>query len=115
MAIMINSHPISAMARAGCTSARGIRFWQEQGLLGEVVRSDGDTRRYTDAQLDRARIIAAAQFGGWALDGIKEMLAEWGEEARGAILLRLSDQMRAAARLAENLPKVPASTMEYDL
>ena len=108
-------HSVDEMTRAGCTSRRGIRFWEEKGLLGEVARSDGDTRRYTAEQLDRAKIIAAAQFGGWSLDDIRGMLEEWGQEAHDAILIRLSDQARAAARLAENLPRPADGKKEFDL
>ena len=67
-------HTMEEMTRAGCTSRRGVRYWEDQGLLGDVERSDGGTRRYTAEQLDRARIIAAAQFGGFDLDMIKKML-----------------------------------------
>ena len=105
------------MAKAGCTSLRGIRFWEDEGLLGEVARSEGGTRRYTSDQLDKARIIAAAQFGGWSLDEIRQMLIEWGPEVYEALLTRLADQARAAARLGEQLPKPPAAStaQEYDL
>lgn len=107
-------HSVEEMARAGCTTARGIRFWEEKGLFGEVARSEGDTRQFTSEQMDRARIIAAAQFGGWSLDDIRDMINEWGHEAYEAICQRLSDQMKAAIRLIENLPKPPANK-EYDL
>jgi DNA-binding transcriptional MerR regulator len=105
------------MARAGCTTARGIRFWEEKGLLGTVERSSGGIRKFTPEQIDKAKIIAAAQFGGWTIEEIGQMLIEWGPEAYEAILTRLSDQMRAAARLGENLPK-PAgesTALEFDL
>ncbi len=110
-------HTMEEMTRAGCTSRRGVRYWEDQGLLGEVERSDGGTRRYTAEQLDRARIIAAAQFGGFDLDMIKKMLSEYGPEVYEALMTRLADQARACVRLGENLPK-PASTgqaPEYDL
>lgn len=100
-------HSIDEMCRAGCTSRRGVRFWEEKGLLGPVERTAGDTRRYTNAQLDKAKIIAAAQFGGWNLEEIRGMLDEWGAEAHEAILSRLADQAKAAARLATELPKPP--------
>lgn len=106
------------MVRAGCTSRRGVRFWEEKGLLGPVARSEGDTRRYTDEQMDKARIIAAAQFGGWSLEEIAGMLEEWGPEAHEAILTRLADQAMAAARLGEQLPRPPSpetGAVEYDL
>ncbi len=110
-------HSPDEMARAGCTTLRGIRLWEEQGLLGPVARSNGGTRQYTAAQLDKARIIAAAQFGGWSLAEIKQMLIEWGPEVYEALCTRLSDQMRACIRLIEELPTPPgASTaQEYDL
>lgn len=110
-------HSVEDMCRAGCTTPRGIHFYEEKGLLGKVERSDGGHRRYTDAQLDKAKIIAAASFGGWSLEEIGLMLTEWGQETYEAIMIRLDDQMRAAVRLGQNLPK-PAgesNVMEYDL
>lgn len=110
-------HSMEDMMRAGCTSRRGVRYWEEKGLLGTVERSDGDTRRYTEKQLDRAKIIAAAQYGGWSLEEISQMLTEWGPDVHEAILTRLADQAMAAARLGEQLPKPPAESTakEYDL
>lgn len=105
------------MMRAGCTSRRGVRYWEEKGLLGPVERSDGDTRRYTQEQLDKAKIIAAAQFGNFSLEQVKEMLDEWGPEAHEAILTRLADQAMASARLATDLPgpHTFGPKVEYDL
>jgi Predicted transcriptional regulators len=71
-------YAVEDMLRAGCTTRRGIRFWEDQGLLGPVSRSEGGTRRFTEEQLEKAKIIAAAQFGGWSLEEIKQMLVEWG-------------------------------------
>jgi DNA-binding transcriptional MerR regulator len=105
------------MTKAGCTSRRGIRYWEERGLLGPVERTAGDTRRYTAEQLDKAKIIAAASFGGWTLEEIQQMLIEWGPEVHEAILTRLADQAMAAARLGEQLPRPPetSTAREYDL
>lgn len=110
-------HSVDEMVRAGCTTRRGVRFWEEKGLLGPVERSDGGTRRYTAEQLDKARIIAAASFGGWSLEEIGQMLIEWDMEAYEAILTRLSNQAMAAARLGESLPRPtgPSTAIEYDL
>lgn len=107
-------HSMDEMTRAGCTSRRGVRHWEDLGMLGDVARSNGDTRLFTAEQLDKARIIAAAQFGGFPLDQIKEMLESYDAEVHEALTIRLSDQMRAAARLAENLPQ-PKTLVEYDL
>lgn len=111
---------IDDMARAGCTTARGIRYWESEGLLGEVERSEGNQRRYTQEQLNRAKIIAAAQFGGWSLDEAKRMVHDYDQEAYEALLHRLMQQANAAARLAEELPspeegKTDAPGQVYDL
>jgi DNA-binding transcriptional MerR regulator len=110
-------HTVEDMVRAGCTTRRGVRFWEEQGLLGPVARTQGGARHYTPEQLDGARIIAAAQFGGWSLEEIKQMLIEWGPEVHEALLTRLADQAKAAARLATELPSPPntSTAVEYDL
>ena len=97
-------YTIDQMCKAGCTSARGVRYWEEEGLLGIVERTSGNQRRYTDEQLNRARIIAAAQFGGWSLDECKTMLEDYDSEAHEAILHRLMQQATLAAKLAEDLP-----------
>lgn len=110
-------HSVNDMCLAGCTTRRGVHFWEEQGMLGEVARTNGGTRQYTLDQLNRAKIIAAGKFGGWSLEEIKQMLIEWGPEVHEALTHRLASQAMAAARLVENLPVPPvASTAkEYDL
>lgn len=111
---------IDDMARAGCTTARGIRYWEKEGLLGEVDRSAGNQRRYTQEQLNRAKIIAAAQFGGWSLEDAKRMVHDYDQEAHEALLYRLVQQATAAAAMAESLPPPPEGKGEpvpqvYDL
>lgn len=112
-------HTVEAMTLAGCTSRTGIRYWEDAGLLGNVHRTPGGTRRYTNLQLKQARIIATAQFGGFDLKTIKQMLEEYFVDGSvfEALQLRLEDQMRAAVRLSEHLPN-PADekpVLEYDL
>ena len=111
-------HTLSEFCMAGCTSARGARFWESEGLLGDVARSDAGVRRYTAEQMERAAIIAAAQFGGFEISKIKEMLEVYHVDpsVHDALLQRLEDQVRAAARLAGNLPKYRGEiVLEYDL
>ena len=112
-------HTLAEFCQAGCTSARGARFWEEQELLGDVARSDAGVRRYTAEQMERAAIIAAAQFGGFSIEQIKLMLDAYhtDQTVSEAIGIRLAEQTRAALRLLENLP-VPAHLkmpLEYDL
>lgn len=104
---------VEDMAKAGYTTARGIRFWEEQGLLGTVERTSGKQRRYTDEQLDRARIIAAAKFAGWELDDVRKMLDCYNTDAFEAIRLRLAQQAMVATQLGEQLPT--PKMIEWDL
>jgi len=107
-------YTVNDMCTAGCTSRRGVRFWEQQGMLGIVERTNGGTRKYSADQISRAKIIAAAQFGGWSLEKTKEMIAEWGPETRAALIDRLALQAKAALKLAENLPKCDGM-VEHDL
>lgn len=108
------TYTVNDMCVAGCTSRRGIRYWETEGMLGIVERTNGGTRKYSADQMDRAKIIAAAQFGGWSLEKTKEMISEWGPEARAALIERLAMQAKAALKLAENLPKCD-NLVEHDL
>jgi DNA-binding transcriptional MerR regulator len=105
------------MAKAGCTTARGIRFWEDEGLLGTVERTTGKQRRYTEAQLDRARIIAAAKFGGWDLSDVRTMVETYDQEVYDAIMSRISMVLTTAEIMAGHLP-VPLekpAVVEWDL
>ena len=108
-------HSVDEMCRAGCTTPRGVRYWEDQGMLGEVARTSGGRRHYTTEQLGRAKIIAAAQFGGFDLETIGKMVQEYDFEVYDALLTRLSDQTRAAVRLGESLPRPADKPMVYDL
>lgn len=96
---------IEDMARAGCTTPRGIRYWESEGLLGVVDRTSGKQRRYTQEQLDRAKIIAAAQFAGWSLEDAKKMVLDYTREAYDALLRVLMSQATFAEKLASDLPE----------
>mgnify|MGYP002785356186 CR=1 FL=1 len=102
------------MCRAGMTSPRGVRWWEEQQLLGEVERTDGGQRRYTGEQIRLAKIIAAAQYGSFSLAEIKDMLADYDDEAFEAIQHKLAAVATTALALGEGLPK-PEIPVEYDL
>lgn len=118
------SYSVDQMCQAGCTSRRGVRFWEEQGLLGPVARSEGNQRRFTEEQVKRARIIAAAQFGGFTLEEIGRMLEAYDMEVFEAITHKLARVVNTAMMLTEQLPApitletaVPAAVpvQEFDL
>lgn len=98
------SYSVKDMCAAGCTSERGVRYWEEKGLLGRVERTSGDQRRYTEDQLRRARIIAAAQYCSFTLEEIGAMLEAYDLEAHEALQIKLASVANTALTLAEGLP-----------
>lgn len=93
------------MCLAGRTSRRGIRLWEEKGLLGTVERSAGGTRRYTVDQIRRAKIIAITQAVGMSLDDGATFLNNYTDGTYSFLLAELN-------ALRDLLPLPP---MEFDL
>lgn len=98
------SYSVDDMAKAGCTSPRGVRWWEEQGLLGPVERTSGNQRRYTEEQVRRARIIAAAQYCSYSLTEIAEMVRVYDVEVYQALQVKLASVANTALTLGEGLP-----------
>lgn len=81
---------IGAFAKTAGVNVETIRFYQRRGLLREPVKPYGGIRRYSAADVARLRFVKSAQYLGFNLDEIGE-------------LLRLEDgtHCREASRLAE--------------
>ena len=62
------------LARATGNTVRTIRFYEEQGLLRPTVVSEGGHRRYTQADLERLRLIADLRELGVPLSEIRAVL-----------------------------------------
>lgn len=98
------SYSIDDMCKAGCTSPRGVRWWEEQGLLGPVDRTSGNQRRYTEEQMRRARIISAAQYCSFTLAEIAEMIGAYDLSVYQALQVKLASVANTALTLGEGLP-----------
>ena len=99
---LLSTFSIEAMTQASRTTPRAIRLWEKQGLLGPVARDRRNKRVFTAAQLERARVIAAAQMAGMSLD-----------EIRTAHDLTLYSAIAGAARFLQKTAKVMPA--DYDL
>lgn len=66
-------YSIKDMMAAGRTTARAVRWWEDQGLLGTVERTDAGHRRYTQEQVTKAKYIGASQAVGLSLETIRQM------------------------------------------
>jgi MerR family transcriptional regulator/heat shock protein HspR len=65
---------ISVAADLAGLHPQTLRIYEREGLL-EPKRSDGGTRRYSGADVERLRLIAALTTSGLNLAGVKRVLA----------------------------------------
>jgi MerR family transcriptional regulator, copper efflux regulator len=104
-------YSIAEIAKAGRCSPRAIRHWEALGLLGEVLRTGGDTRRYSDTQIERAKIISSCQFVDWPLSSLRDVLDSWTPLKRADVVQALKFYVDTAQELIKELPQ----SMVYDL
>lgn len=63
------------IAKAGRTTLRGVRLWDNLNLFGSVGRDENGARVFTEEHLYRAKEIALAQMDGKTIPEIKRMTA----------------------------------------
>ena len=66
---------IGQAANAARCKAETIRYYEQIGLLPEPLRSQGNQRLYSDADIDRLTFIRHARELGFPLDAIRELLS----------------------------------------
>ncbi|MCI0460819.1 MAG: MerR family DNA-binding protein [Gemmataceae bacterium] len=66
---------IGQVARRAGVGIETVRFYERQGLLEEPARRESGYRQYAEAVVARLRFIKRAKELGFALKGIKELLA----------------------------------------
>lgn len=62
------------MCRLTQIAAWRIRYYDDQGLLGDVERTEGDQRLFTFEQVQRLCAIDRWAAAGWSLDAIRSVL-----------------------------------------
>jgi DNA-binding transcriptional MerR regulator len=82
-------------------------------MLGNVERSNGGTRTYTQEQVDIARAIDTMQFARLSIDEIRDFLNGWNAEKRKAVENMLINILLEADERLEKLPVLKDA--EYDL
>jgi MerR family Zn(II)-responsive transcriptional regulator of zntA len=103
------------MARRSSNTLRTVRFYEEEGILRPVRRTDGGHRLFDGAELERLMLVTDMRSAGLSLDEIKEILevkrgAACGSEAakRATAILgqridALREKLAVLARLREDL------------
>lgn len=59
------------IAKGARTTLRGVRLWESAGLLGDVPRNENGHRVFSEAHMQRARLISAAQMAGMSIAEIR--------------------------------------------
>ncbi|NUQ72609.1 MAG: MerR family transcriptional regulator [Polyangiaceae bacterium] len=62
------------MARLSNSTLRTVRFYEEEGILRPVKRTDGGHRLFDRGELDRLLFVSDLRTAGLSLDEIKEIL-----------------------------------------
>src|SRR5262245_32448436 len=108
------------MARPSNNTLRTVRFYEEEGILRPVRRTEGGHRLFDRRELDRLMLVSDMRTAGLSLDEIKQILeikqraANGGEAARQAteILTRriaeLREKLTVLQRLQEDLSETTA-------
>ena len=104
---------IGTFAKAAGVNVETIRFYQRKGLLSEPDRPYGSIRRYGAADVARVRFVKSAQYLGFSLEEIGQLLKlEDGthcSEAAELATVRLADVRTRLAdlrRIEEALSKL---------
>jgi DNA-binding transcriptional MerR regulator len=103
------------MARQSSNTLRTVRFYEEEGILRPVRRTDGGHRLFDGPELERLMLVTDMRAAGLSLDEIKQILEVKQHSACGsdaakqatAILSRriteLRDKLAVLARLQDDL------------
>ena len=121
------TYSISEVAEKTNLSAYVLRYYEKEGLLPRVTRSDGGVRRYTDADLDMLGLICCLKGTGMPLKHIRTFiqLQEQGpstlrqrcailEERRRSIMLSIEEMQKNCDKVEHKLKVYSALLREYE-
>jgi len=92
---------ISVAADLAGLHPQTLRIYEREGLV-QPARSEGGTRRYSGADVERLRLIAALSAAGLNIAGVKRVLALEAELAQlRATVEALGSQLEAAHKAPE--------------
>ena len=106
---------IQAFSQKTGVSAKTIRYYEEIGLLPAPARMENNYRQYSEADVERLRLVVGARRLDLSLDDIREILAmRDNREAPCRTLLDLIEQkaneikerIRSLQRLEQELPEL---------
>lgn len=66
------AHKIGFVAKAAAVGVDTVRYYEREGLLSRVTRTDSGYRAYSDADIERLRFIRKAKALGFSLQDIAD-------------------------------------------
>lgn len=87
---------IGEIARSTCVSRSILRYYEEIGLIPPAGRDVSGYRNYTEADMERIRLVAGARAAGLSVGDIREILEMQDEGA--APCARLLEHLERRAR-----------------
>src|ERR1700719_4093209 len=95
-----NFYTIEQVASRTGFTKRTLRYYEEVGLLPPTDRTEGNYRRYTEADLKRLdNIKKLRDLLGFSLADIREIMEA--EDERGQIKVAYKNEIEAAAKIAQ--------------
>ncbi len=103
------------MARRSSNTLRTVRFYEEEGILRPVRRTEGGHRLFDRRELERLMLVTDLRSAGLSLDEIKQILevkqrgecgstaARAATEVLGRRIEELRDKLTVLSRLQEDL------------
>lgn len=113
-------YTISQAAERMNLTAHTLRYYDKEGLLPFVVRTEGGIRHFTESDIEWLSLIRCLKSTGMPVKKIKEyidlcMIGDETLEARRQIFIKQREEvLRQMAELTENLRTVEYKIKHYD-
>jgi MerR family transcriptional regulator, light-induced transcriptional regulator len=102
-------HPIRVVAQRTALSAEVLRAWERRYGVVEPVRSETGQRLYTDADIERLRLLRLATQSGRAIGQV----ADLGSSALEALVREDEDALASSWRPTSTMPPLPPTVSPH--
>ncbi|HET7725819.1 MAG TPA: MerR family transcriptional regulator, partial [Candidatus Limnocylindrales bacterium] len=68
------TYQIGAVAQLVHLSLRTLRYWEEEGLIKPTARTAGGFRMYSEADIERVRLVRSMKAADLSIEELRELL-----------------------------------------